>query len=91
MHKYLSTDAGVQCYRCGIVLDYLSTDDAGGLVADEATELAAMRFIPFCPGPVAERSHHYVYEGDGIACAYGDQVIGPDTAPDTVKHECIGY
>lgn len=90
MHKFLSTDEGVQCYRCGAVLDYMTQDEAGGLVADEATELAAMRYLPVCAGPSDARAHHYVYEGDGIACAYGDARIGELTPFDSIRAACIG-
>lgn len=27
MHKWISTDYGSQCYRCGIVLDYLDPEN----------------------------------------------------------------
>jgi hypothetical protein len=91
MHRFLSTDDGVQCFACGIVLHYVSQDEAGGLVVDEATELEAMRYLPWCPGPIADRSHHYVFEGDRIACAYGDSMILADTLPGSVEPECIGY
>jgi hypothetical protein len=93
LHRYLSTDNGVECFACGIALDYLAPDEGDttpSLVADERTELEAMRFLPWCQGPVTDRAHHYVFEGDRIACAYGDQTIGLETPFDSVKHECIG-
>jgi hypothetical protein len=93
MHRYLSTDYGVECFACGLALDYLAPDDGDAspsLVTDERTELEAMRFLPDCPGPITERSHHYVYEVDRISCAYGDQTIDLDTRPLSVRHDCWG-
>jgi len=78
-HRYLSTDYGIECYACGIVLDYMSPDDPAGPYqsapdsAHDALEDVA-RGLAFglpCPSTGDARAHHYVLEG--IPPAYADR------------------
>jgi len=70
MHRYLSTDSGVACYACGIVLDYMSPDDptmpyptAPDSAADTLEDIARALAFGLCRPGFDGRAHHYVLEG----------------------------
>jgi hypothetical protein len=105
MHRWIGTDNGSQCYRCGIALDYGATDGSSGCIdwTDPRTAAesdAAHNLAPWCHEPTDDRAHHYVLEGIPrpadpawpyvLSCAYGDSVIGPDTLPADIAVACIG-
>ena len=90
-HKWLSTDNGDQCFRCGIVLDYASPPDWPSTEAErERDERMAHDLVMSCTGPSTERAHHMVLEFDRLSCAYGDSVIEWDTSPEAFYKECVG-
>lgn len=58
MHKWISTDNGAQCYRCGVVIDWCSPDDEPtDNVGYEGLSKAAHDLVPGCTGPGVERAH----------------------------------
>ncbi len=95
MHKWIHTDNGIECYRCGVVVDYMNEDDAGSFVADEATERAAHELIGWCDvaNDPESRPHHFVVIGTddeygyALECAYGDQLI-TYTSTQIAHHSC---
>jgi hypothetical protein len=106
MHRYISTDNGVQCFRCGIVLDYMSPDDpsqpyqtAPNSARDTLEDAARSLAFGLCHDPSTlgdDRAHHYVLEGIPrtddyrLVCAYDNVTVGPDTLPADVDPTCIG-
>lgn len=88
MHKWISTDNGDECYRCGVVLDYRSPDDDLEVGRDgfERAKIlgdahrAAHELAPMGCNPTPNRSHHFMLIGTsddfgyGLECAYGDAV-----------------
>jgi hypothetical protein len=94
MHKWISTDSGDQCFRCGVVLDW-RTDEPTDTVGWDGLEKAAHDLVPGCPGPVLDRGHHYVLGWDGgleggyiLECAYGDARSTGQAW--TANHNCKG-
>jgi len=96
-HKWISTDSGDQCFRCGVVLDFHDEEPANGADLSDI----AHRLVPGCPGPSVERAHHYVIgwqptvaPGDWsrgehiLECAYGDARSTPNSWP--ANPECKG-
>jgi hypothetical protein len=74
MHRYLHTDNGLQCYRCGIVLDYRSPDDATGHPFDQAGTTSAYAGDPLdacysCGEPKA--AHTGSLEDAAVSLAFG--------------------
>jgi len=69
-HRYISTDNGLECFACGIVLDYMSPDDpespyptASDADRDRLEDAARSLAFGLChPGNDA-RAHHYILEG----------------------------
>lgn len=74
-HKWISTDNGVDCYRCGTSIDYpwlnpdsevwdspaLSIPGEGVIGKFEAEQMESEihLFIPNCSGPTDNRAHHF--------------------------------
>lgn len=91
MHRWLSTDCGRACFRCGVAVDYAAGEDGtlDGSAGERAADNRASMLIPPCSGPDTARAHHYQYVGafggaltgvdsDYLDCAYGDATIRPD-------------
>lgn len=96
-HRWISTDSGIHCFRCGLLVDYLALDDEGEMVADEETERAAHELVGWCDiaADPESRAHHYVLIGThdqygyALDCAYGDARI-TYTSVQIAHHGCIG-
>jgi hypothetical protein len=102
MHAYISTDNGLQCYGCGLVLDYTSPDDDPTVISDTALDALedAARALAFgLHRSGLTRAHHYVLEGMPagdprgawrLVCAYDSTTVDGLTSPSDVNPECIG-
>lgn len=77
MHRWIATDNGSQCLRCGMVLDYGDTDEFSGVIVpgpatDAAEDRAYSLAFGLCAGPTVGRAHHYVLsERPAEHCAPG--------------------
>jgi hypothetical protein len=65
MHRWIGTDNGSQCFACGLVLDYVETDESGNALWESRltqTQQDAAFSLAFglCSGPETGRAHHYV-------------------------------
>jgi hypothetical protein len=72
-HKFIHNDNGIDCYRCGVSLDFpwLNSDsdvwDSGvtdvpdviGIAEQEQMEDELRFFLPNCPGATGNRGHHF--------------------------------
>jgi len=102
VHSWIGTDNGSQCYRCGMVLDYGETDEAGVLVDSDETrrqsEAAHALAWALCSGPETARAHHYILAAHPtdepgaymLDCAYGDSATDGGQVPSDINPECIG-
>jgi hypothetical protein len=86
-HKWLATDAGDQCFRCGVI----APDFGDGVISDHGP-------LPIdCPGPLdgpgrgpgrVDNPHHFLEGVRGIECAYCGLTLDDETLPATVGWEC---
>jgi hypothetical protein len=105
MHRYLHVDAGLECFACGILLDYrdeMIAADSGDDTDFSDLESAARELAFGLCRPKVRRAHHYVLEsvppqpgaGPGTAfrlvCGYDSTTITDETLPDSVDSECAG-
>jgi hypothetical protein len=101
MHRWISTDNGSQCFRCGVVLGYAHPSsecedaDCDALGHGIANSEAAHALVPPCAGPgevgaETPRAHHFWFGGDRLECAYGDAVVLPDTDFASIAPACVG-
>lgn len=103
LHRYISTDNGLECFACGIVLDYMSPDDDGlgaAILADHYEDIARSLAFGLCHPGTDSRAHHYVLEGIprgaddvtgyALQCAYDGARVTADTLPASVDPSCIG-
>jgi hypothetical protein len=93
MHRWQGTDNGSQCFRCGLVIDFAHPASecdgtCGNISHGWEHHDDAHSYAPPCPGPKLNRAHHFVYEGDGLNCAYGDARSTAQAFPK--NGECIG-
>jgi hypothetical protein len=103
MHKWIGTDNGSHCYRCGMELDYGELDEASGTkIWTERTEFEseiAHNLAPYCSGPETNRAHHFLLAAHPgaenayfLECAYGDCTTdeGHSGGPAVYNPECVG-
>lgn len=88
MHAWISTDGpGVQCWRCGVAMDY---DTDSRAQADAARGLIGWCDVAYDPD---SRPHHFVLIGAdddygyALDCAY-DSVQIRSTVPYVAHHGC---
>lgn len=88
MHKWIHNDVGIECYRCGVAVDY---------DLDPKFEDIAHNLVTLCPGPVLNRAHHYIImwqptAGDSghwyLECHYDAVKCTPHSWP--FSNECKG-
>lgn len=72
MHKFLSSDNGVDCYRCGTAVDYpwmpedehiASGHDPIPQSTQDLMEREIHLLLPSCAGASDNRGHHYTATG----------------------------
>lgn len=101
MHKWIGSDNGSQCYRCGMALDYANESEMGGNFTEffPGASDVAHSLAPGCFGPETNRAHHFLLEGHPASddawflnCAYGDCSTdeGLGGGPGVYDPECIG-
>lgn len=104
-HKFLHNDNGIDCYRCGVSVDFPwlpanEPDIDWDRAEQEQQEEEIMFFLPNCAGPSEGLGHHWYALGaskddpdhliSAIECAYCDTRIGFDTDLAYVPRYCTG-